>query len=79
MRVLHTGDKGLSLGFRLVQWTGERMQAVQVMARRGPAQGAVQFPWFREQGAFLCKAEDPWEEKSIKSHEVKQLHMPGSS
>jgi hypothetical protein len=55
------------------------MQAVQVMARRGPAQGAAQFPWFREQGAFLCKAEDPWEEKSIKSHEVKQLHMPGSS
>lgn len=33
MRVLHIGDKGLSLGFRLVRWTGERMQAAQMMAR----------------------------------------------
>lgn len=41
-KVLHTGDKGLSLGFRLVQWTGERMQTEQVMARGGPVQGAVQ-------------------------------------
>lgn len=86
IRVLHTAGQRLVFQFQAGAVDGEReCRQTGDGQVRGPAQGAVQssrvlqFLWFIEQGAFLQRSEDPWEEKSIKSHEIKQLHMLESS